>query len=586
MHLLVALALMLRGGPSCQGWPARSLGSHGTIAAHGMIGRYDEQLDTSRGDVVQHWTMDGFSEAAGSNGGTEWTQDRSGTSHPMDSAHARAVGRTDAWLDARGWCLSDARGARGAPVTGTRSFTESGRTYDVMRVVPTGGVPAEVWFERLTGLLDRTIVRLNEDTRAIHFSDWRQAAGTNVAFLRRIVYVEDDDVVTLRTQSVSNVDADPSAFALPAQAHNFEMARGVRSTTVPIRIEGRKILVDVLVNGRGPFPFVFDTGGHFIVTANLAKQLGLTVAGVSSGPKPEYTDGFARVRELRIGDAIVRNDVAHVIPYSFSRLERGPRQPKAGWLGLELLVRFSVVIDPAAKTLTLTPLAQATTTYAGVRVPIVLDQDAPLVDCRIDGLPGQCMIDTGNASPTIVEGYWANANGLKSRFTGGINVGDGIRIARASVDVGAIHLPHEIVVSYPREDSGSESTTVEAGILSETLHERCVTSIDYAQGAMWLAPVAEQRVPLFSRTGLFLKKNRDGTFEVDTVLAHSPASAAGLREGDRIVAIDGKPASAYANADVIAGDVAPVGTIRTYRVLSAKTGTSRTAQLRLAELLP
>ena len=77
-----------------------------------------------------------------------------------------------------------------------------------------------------------------------------------------------------------------------------------------------KILVDVTLNGRGPFPFVLDTGGHFILTTTSARRLGLKVLG----------PGFVRVHELRIGDAIVRDNLAHRTSYAFARVERIAKQ--------------------------------------------------------------------------------------------------------------------------------------------------------------------------------------------------------------------------------------------------------------------
>lgn len=154
------------------------------------------------------------------------------------------------------------------------------------------------------------------------------------------------------------------------------------------------------MNGKGPFPFVLDTGGHFILSAATASRLRLPVFG--QDPGAPNGSGFVRVHELRIGDAVIRDNVAHMIPYPFARLERGPLPPKAGWLGLELLERFAAIIDPQRRTLTLRPFRGRAVRYAGVRVPLTLDEDAPLAPCRIDRVAGECMIDTQRDSPRAV----------------------------------------------------------------------------------------------------------------------------------------------------------------------------------------
>ncbi len=139
---------------------------------------------------------------------------------------------------------------------------------------------------------------------------------------------------------------------------------------------------------------------------------------------------------------------------------------------------------------------------------------------------------------------------------------------------------------FPQQNSGSESTTVEAGIVSETIHERYVTSIDYAQHAMWLAPIPGITPPPFNRTGLQLSKKPDGTFTVAYVYPNSPAALAGLKTGDRIVAIDGKAASAWTGADVAAANLAPSGTRRSYTIGATSSAQSRVVTLRLTEMLP
>src|ERR1700681_28321 len=587
-HLIFAVSLALLvaspaavsragGVPRAEGcaWRANAtaLTLDGTLRFETLRGRFSEVVDPRSGRFVRRWDVEGLPESSGSDG-TAWVQDWSGTVHRLDAPHARRVAATDAWFDRRGWCAPDALGA-----TSTRAVRRSqgGRTFDVVQTLPRGGVPIEIWFDGVSGLPDRTIVRLNEVTRVVRLADWRDVDGTAVPFVRRFEYPEDGDVETLTTETIgSRHVAGAAEFSPPATRNDVRMARGARSTTVPIRIERHKILVDVMLNGHGPFPFVLDTGGHFILTSATARTLGLTV----------LAPGFVRVHELRIGDAIVRDNLAHRTSYAFARVERGPLPPKAGSLGIELFARFAAIIDPDARTLSLTPLREPAARYAGVRVPLAFDEDAPFVPCRIDGIPGDCMVDTGNAGNTIVEGHWAHAVGLSRRFASGLDAGGGVRVSRAAIDIGAVHLPREIVAAYPLAARGSESTTVEAAILSETLHERYVTAIDYRQGAMWLAP-ARHRTPLpFNRTGLQLRRRTDGAFDVAFVYARSPASAAGVRAGDRIVAIDGKPARTITPDDLIALDAAPIGTIRTYRVIGGASDGVRTVHIRNAELLP
>jgi len=103
---------------------------------------------------------------------------------------------------------------------------------------------------------------------------------------------------------------------------------------------------------------------------------------------------------------------------------------------------------------------------------------------------------------------------------------------------------------------------------------------------MWLAPLPHRTAPPFNRSGLQLRRRPDGTFDVTFVYAGSAAAAAGLKSGDRILAIDAKAATAVTPADLLASTTAPAGTARTYRVLSGDSSVPRTVTIRLADLLP
>jgi len=108
---------------------------------------------------------------------------------------------------------------------------------------------------------------------------------------------------------------------------------------------------------------------------------------------------------------------------------------------------------------------------------MVLDEDAPFGEVRIDGLPGECMIDTGQCrshdrrrllgSPC---GIAATCPALSMRETA-------YAIARADLDMGALHLPHEIRRGVPADTSGSNRRRSKPAFSAETIHDRFVTSI-------------------------------------------------------------------------------------------------------------
>src|SRR5437764_1475720 len=81
------------------------------------------------------------------------------------------------------------------------------------------------------------------------------------------------------------------------------------TTEVPFRLAGGEqplLIVPAHVNGRGPFPFVLDTGASTIVIASgLARRLGLvsTPAPAMTGGGGRIETGTATVDALTVGDA-------------------------------------------------------------------------------------------------------------------------------------------------------------------------------------------------------------------------------------------------------------------------------------------
>jgi hypothetical protein len=562
----------LRVATNCAAWPAfGALRTTGTYdAGSDGKGTFDETFDTHSGRYVRV-THIGSLEYRDGRDSTEWSGDATGAAHRYDSASARGRAISDAWLARRDWCRADAGGAR---ISFAYVRNEDGFDADVLVAQPPYGQPVKLWIDRRSHLLDRVEERQNENTEIDTYADWRAVGDAILPFEERDEQPEDDGSETYRIRSLVRLtSAPPQTFAPPALPTDVTMLHGAAYARVPYVEEALKPLIPVYLNGVGPFPFVYDTGGHFIISEAVRRRLGV---------KARF--GQARIRSVRIGDAIVWNDVASVSDGNFRSFERGPRPPKGGWLGLDILERFASTFDPRTHTVTLRPLTKPRPEPEGARLPMTFDEDAPFIDCRIDGIAGPCMLDTGNAGPTIVEGYWAAHHGLVARLTRGIDIGGGIAVGRAEVAFGPFRSPHELVDYQPQAYDGSESTSVEAAIFSQGLTDRYVMTLDMARRAAWLAPVPNAPVRPFNRCGIFARKAADGTFLVRRVLPHSPAELAGIRAKMTILRVDGIPAAHLAASDLADLEVGPIGARRTFVVRDGSL--TRTVSLRLRELLP
>jgi S1-C subfamily serine protease len=102
-----------------------------------------------------------------------------------------------------------------------------------------------------------------------------------------------------------------------------------------------------------------------------------------------------------------------------------------------------------------------------------------------------------------------------------------------------------------------------AGNIGAGVLKRFIVTLDYEHRQMYLKPVGTPVADLdtFDRAGLWINASANG-YKVADVTAHAPADMAGVRAGDEIVEVDGKPAASIPVYDMrkkLRND--PVGTV-------------------------
>jgi hypothetical protein len=587
--VLGASAAPLGGEPlpqaACVHWGAlRAIETHGRIEADGLTGSTTTVFDPRSG---RHRTVEDFaakSQANGFDGIVAWGRDISGGAHAYDAAAARRIAFTEAWLRKRGWCGSGHATRLPAETNGSTTW----------QVTPPGGTPVILRFTP-DGLLAQAELGLWEGRVIHHYENWRTAgAGVQFPYVLRDEYPEDEstETVTLDRVDFPAKEFDAATFRLPPAPTDALIAAPGGTTTVRYEDDGvGRIYVPVFLNGQGPFAFEIDTGGHFILSPATAAKVGLTPVGDASatgGGTAVVRTGFIRVQEIRIGDATIREQAGRVLPLSDAANYRGARPPRAGLLGLELFERFVVSLDRARKTLTLTmpetfhPPAKP---FLPLRISFI--EDAPLTAGSFNGVAGDFELDSGNAGPAIIEGYWAKTHGLDGALAQGLDwSGSGVggsystRLSRGDLTIGGLALPHQVVSYVGLPETGSESTHLQAGVIGESTLYRYDMIYDYRRATVWIDPTPMPERP-FNRSGLRLGKDGDA-FTVAMVVPGSPAADAGLKAGDRIVALNGQSVAQMSTADAAPLLAGPPGSDLTVTLAKDK----REVTLRLREILP
>ena len=569
---------------------------HGTSEAGGLTGRFTMIVDLRSGRYVAQRDYGIYSEAAGFDGRLGWKRDRSGASHFLDSDPGRAITATEAWLFRRGWCDGENVATKVEP----RPDEEDGEVREaVWNVTPKGGIPVLLRFEKTNGLLRQSEVSLWSSRLVRHYSDWREIEGVLIPFAEKDEYPEDEslEIIKIESAKVNPQNVSAKIFERPPNIHDYAINGDKISTIVPYEDDGvGRIFVPVFIDGKGPYPFEIDTGGHLILTSATAEKLNLKPIGnanATGGGTGVLHEGTVRAKEIRIGDAVIRDQPVWVIPLPDSSNDRGPRAPRAGFLGLELFERFAVHVDRKAKTVTLTPLEKFDGKAQGVRLPIYFTEDAPLARGSFNGVSGDFELDSGNAGPAIIEGYWAHEHDLESLLARGLPwAGSGVggdygeKLSRGDVTLGPIKFPHEVVSYAGLVQRGSESTKLQAGVVGESSLYQFDMVYDYAREQVWIDPKTNVPPRAFNRAGLRLKKEKPNAFTVAFVVPNSPAQTAGVKNGDQILSISEKPASQLSYSDAVVIFSQSEGTKITLLVSPKGGGPMRRVGLQLKEMLP
>jgi hypothetical protein len=543
-----------KDSPSCASWSRGGLIRLGGRLSGSAPGQIERLTDTASGRSFERTHRALYDTASGDDGTIAWTQDKSGGVHRLNSQFAAALATSERWVSRRGWC---SRGSGGARIE--RGDQASGPSDSSFRVVPAGGAPIELHFDRGSGQL-AAIVERKTDTRLIrHLSHWTRIADGRWFALREVdEYPQDEEREQVDFASVRTAPPrDARHFHLPPMPRDFYIVGGGRSTTVPYEDDNRtRVYVPVTIDGRGPLLFELDSGGHLILTADAAKSLGIVAQGsVNSLGAGEgiMKAGFARVGTIRIGNAVIRHQPIKILPLPVADNDRTPGPPRAGILGLELFERFTIHLDRRRRLMTLSLPARAPKP-CGTELALSFTEDAPEVVGAFDGAAGPVELDVGNSGPAIVEGYFAQRNGFGERLSRGLSSsGGGVggsfadALSRGTISLGSFQLPREVVSYAGSLKRGSEATVSTALNVGEPVLSRFDVTFDYVHQRVCLSPIPGRGPLAYMRAGLKFTRTTTG-FVVDSVTPGGPADVAGLGAGDEIDKVNGQSTSQISSA--------------------------------------
>jgi hypothetical protein len=319
-----------------------------------------------------------------------------------------------------------------------------------------------------------------------------------------------------------------------------------QAMTAAFDVTSGRPTVQLTVNGKGPFPFVFDTGSPaLLVMPSLVDELGLEVVGSDELQSPAggtpVTVDVVRVDSIALGGAETGGLTAMVLDMEGHGLGMGVVGPvlfrEHGPITIDF-ERNTIMIGSDAST-------------AGIATWLPFGDSAPLLDVsvRIGDLSIDGHLDTGSPGVLSVPAEYETRLPLSGpvRTMGRARTADAeFEIRGAPIDASArigdaeIPLRQVLLSGLPGANLGT------AGCRGLVLH------IDWERERFGLTGVAEpgpgpkRIVQAVSpddgpRFGMMARPQPDGAIEVAGTEPGSAAEAIGLRAGDRIIAVNGTP---------------------------------------------
>jgi hypothetical protein len=324
-------------------------------------------------------------------------------------------------------------------------------------------------------------------------------------------------------------------------------------TVVPFVFEDNSIVLQVRVNNSKPMKFFFDTGaGMSLLNVSKAAGLNLKKAGSlnANGVGGTLQGYLAKGATLSVSGVTVGNQPMAILPLDFPC----EAQDVAGIIGYDFINSFVVEIDYDAKTMTLSNPSTYQYQGRGDIIPLTITGNTPRVRAKV-GLPGGPSleglfeIDTGSDGTLTINSPFVKKHALLESFkTKFDSTHRGLGGEAKSVDVrlrdfqlGRYVVPSPLV-ALSQDTEGSLSSEINDGPLGNEILRRFRIVIDYSRRRMMLEPNSHLSEPFEAgMSGIDFDTEECRPFKVTKVLEDSPAAEAGIKAGDEIVALDGRP---------------------------------------------
>jgi predicted aspartyl protease len=367
-------------------------------------------------------------------------------------------------------------------------------------------------------------------------------------------------------------------------------ARSAAQDVIAVRVVNGVVLAPVQVEGRS-LSFLIDTGSTASsIDPVTAHELGLTPSGKARVLK-NFRDIVADVVEI----ASVRIGSSTFTKVKFTELNLAPIAGAVGAqvdgvLGNDILEKSAFKLNYSKQLLLMGGLNRLGAT--GSAIPLLRKDGQFLISARLVSESSDLVLDTGTNLTNLswrtwdrLTSTWKPLNVVEGIVRAGNPTSPAILVCLPEIRLGAAILRNQAVRAQARSGEGTFSSEDFGGILGSDILRQFEVTFDLEHNRVFLRRDASyKREPYrFVTIGIQIGKNAQGSYEIKAVWRHSPASQAGVQEGDVLVAVNGEAVDTLRPEEVSKRLHAKEGTVI---ALTTERNTRRsTVTLRTRELL-
>lgn len=334
------------------------------------------------------------------------------------------------------------------------------------------------------------------------------------------------------------------------------------------------IWIPVQIDGGAMLEFGFDSAAAVsAIEWNRAEEQKIPFTSLGERLNAGSGDGLARTGRtgavrLRLPGVVLELPAMGVVPLRGVSETYGRRMD--GLVGAELLARYVVELDWEERKMILHEPGAYRYAGKGTSLPLIVAGGMPFLKATVSvpgakPVEGVFLVDCPHPGTIIMNTPFVRDNALLdgarregmrivAQYAEGVGGKSAVLHGRVRELAIGPYVLRDPVVGFSQAKAGSLARAEFAGILGAEVLRRFRVIFDFSREQLILEPKGSlSQAFRYDASGLQLRSTGDDfrTFRVTGVVEGSPAEKAKLREGDRLVEIEGKAASGMSLGEIL-----------------------------------